>query len=76
MSDKRTEVLIPMTLEELQALSDKLHDRGSIRFNPDNPWTAEKSLAFRTRIDAELALLVAERLTNPCVEEMPIQPDL
>lgn len=60
MSDKRTEVLFPMSLEEMEALSDLVNNRKSIRFNPDHTWTAEKAITFQQRLDAELALLKAE----------------
>lgn len=60
MSDKRTEVLFPMSLEEMEALSDLVNNRKSIRFNPDHTWTAEKAITFQQRVDAELALLRAE----------------
>ena len=70
MSNKRTEVLFPITLEEMRALSDLVHDRKSVRFNPDRPWTAEKALAFRQRVDAELALLEAETEQQTKPEEL------
>lgn len=73
MSNKRTEVLFPMTVEEMRALSDLVHDRKSIRFNPDRPWTAEKALAFRQRVDAELALLEAETEQQTKPEELVIR---
>ena len=60
MSNKRTEVLFPMTVEEMEALSDLVNNRKSIRFNPDHTWTGEKAIIFQQRVDAELALLKAE----------------
>lgn len=50
----------PLTLEEVQAISDALHGRTQIRFDPDASWTANKKLAFLQIIDAELALLKAK----------------
>jgi len=52
----------PLSLEELEAFSDLLHGRSSIRFSPDETWTAEKMMDLRTRVDAELCLLKAETI--------------
>lgn len=49
-------------LEEIQAISDLLHDRKPIRFNPDDTWTAEKMLTLRNRIDTELALMMLRKI--------------
>lgn len=51
---------LPLNLEELDAISNLLHGRAHIRFNPDDKWTAIKLMDLRTRVDAELALAKAE----------------
>lgn len=45
----------PLTLEQVQAISDALHGRTQIRFDPDAIWTANKKLAFLQDIDAVMA---------------------
>jgi hypothetical protein len=52
----------PLTLEQVQAISDALHGRTQIRFDPDLSWTANKKLTLLSTIDAELALMKAERV--------------
>lgn len=52
--------ILPLSLEQLQAISDSLHGKHKVRMNPDDPWTALKLLDLLTIVDSELALLKAE----------------
>lgn len=52
--------VLPLTLEQLQAMSDYLHGRRQVRMNPDETWTALKHMDLCAMVDAELALLKAE----------------
>ena len=52
--------ILPLSLEQLQAVSDSLHGKHKVRMNPDDPWTALKLLNLLTIVDSELALLKAE----------------
>lgn len=61
MAANNEEIIFPLTQLELQAISDLLHKRTTIRFDPDAPWTGENMIEFRTRVDAELALLKARK---------------
>lgn len=54
MSDKN--IILLVNKEELQAISDSLHGRHHIRFNPDEKWTAVKKLELLAHVDAELVL--------------------
>jgi hypothetical protein len=64
--------VLPFTLEQLQAISDSLHGRTQVRYNPDQTWTGEKLLSLMTVIDAELALLKAEAPNvRKAIEEVP-----
>lgn len=50
----------PLTVEEVQAISDCMHGKTQIRFDPDATWTALKKINLLQSIDAELALIKAE----------------
>ena len=52
----------PLTLEQVQAISDALHGRTKIKFDSDSSWTANKKLFLLSMIDAELALIKAEAI--------------
>jgi hypothetical protein len=55
----------PLTLEEVQAISDCMHGKTTIRFDPDATWTALKKINLLQTIDAELALMKAELVVVP-----------
>lgn len=55
----------PLTLEEVQAISDCMHGKTTIRFNPDANWTALKKITLLQAIDTELALMKAELVVAP-----------
>jgi hypothetical protein len=52
--------VLALNLEQLQAISNGLHGRGQVRFDPDNDWTALKLIDLMTIVDTELATLKAE----------------
>lgn len=61
---KGTEVNFPISLEELQALSDELHGRKAIRMNPDATWTGQKHMELRDRIDRAISLVQASPIPD------------
>lgn len=56
--------VIPLTLEQLQAISDSLSGKRQVRMNPEETWTALKHMELTAVINSELALLKAEHCLN------------
>ena len=46
-----TIVPLTVTLDELQAISNLLHGNNHIRYDSEDPWTAEKLIRLRAHID-------------------------
>lgn len=59
-----TVIDFPITLEELQAISNELHGRKSIRFKNEDKWTGQKHIHLRDRIDNAILLLTSEPSPN------------
>lgn len=65
---KGNEVNFPLSLEELQALSNQMHGHTQVRLNPDNKWTGQKHMDLRSRIDANIALILASPVPHNDIE--------
>lgn len=52
--------VLALSLEQLQAISNGLHGRGQVRFDPENQWTALKLIDLMAIVDTELSVLKAE----------------
>ena len=59
-----TEIDFPITLEELQAISNELHGRKAVRFKTDDHWTGQKHMHLRDRIDRAIELLTSDPTPN------------
>lgn len=69
------EVVFGLTQEELAVFAKHLAGSRTIRFNPDETWTAQKELALRERVNDRLTELKAENaLRNADPQTMLLKP--